>query len=289
MNWKSLALISTSVVALGFSASASLAAPAPATTARIDMGFTPWWDSYDYGGEHADYSYTSLTGMARVNIPYNPFYNVQLDVFGDASLNHGYFNGKGWGNGNFGFGAHINYRDPSEGLIGIFAAVGRVWDIYSYNNSPAVMAGLEGQYYCGHWSLYGQAGYMDSDGYFQNNSGFVRALASYYASPKLKLRGGLAYIDGDYGNPGDLNATAWAWEAGGEYWFGKSVPVAVTLKYQGRQSEIHESSNYDLDTNEVTIGLSFFFGGGGVDSIEEADKNNTSVETPNFDWFRVAY
>ena len=286
MSLKSLALISTSIVALGFSATASQAA-GPMTMGRVDMGFTEWFDTYSayYTSTDYDYDYPSVTGMARVNIPYSDTVNLQLDVFGDASLDQGYFSGKGYDGGNFGFGGHINYREPDQGLIGIFAAVGRMWD-WGYYNSPAVMVGLEGQYYCGHWTFYGQAGWMDVDTYGQQNSGFLRGLVSYYASPRLKLSGGQAYIDGETGNPATADATAWAWEAGGEYWFGKSVPVAVTLRYQGRQSEVDWGSGewYDLDTNEVTLGVSFFFGG---DNLEDADRTGTSTEIPNFDWFRT--
>jgi len=287
MNFKNLALVSTSLVALGFSVTTSHAV---ATMGRVDLGFTEWFDNYDYryGGQGSsyDYDWPSVTGMARVNIPYNDRTNVQLDFFGDGSLdgNHN-SGGEGYSNGigNVGLGAHINWRDSSQGLLGVFAAAGRVWDFYY--SAPAVMAGLEGQYYCGHWAGYAQLGYMDSDGryYFLQNAGFARALISYYATPKLKITAGGAYMDGEnsYGD----NASAWAWQAGGEYWFGKSVPVVVGLKYQGRDAEVHYGPyKSDLQSNEVTLSVSFMFGG---DSIEDADKNGTSTEIANFDWFRL--
>ena len=289
MNCKTLALLSTSLVALGFSATTSNAA---ATMGRVDLGFTEWFDHYDYDGEGSyDSDYPSLTGDARVNIPYNNTVNLQLDFFGDASLDSGYHGVEGNSNGlgNVGVGAHINARDTSEGLLGVFAATGRVWD-YSYYNTPAFMAGLEGQYYCGNWTIYGQAGYMDSDGLydFLQNGGFVRALVSYYPSQKLKITGGLGYIDGDanYGSGTTFNANAWAWQAGAEYWFGKSVPVAAFFKYQGRQQQTHFPGDFtpELTTNEVTAGVTFYFGG---DSIEEADRTGAGTEIPNFDWFRL--
>jgi len=283
MRLKNLALLSTSLVALGLSATASQAA---ATMGRVDMGFTEWFDNYDYGGSNSrDYNWTSVTGSARVNIPYNDRTNLQLDFFGDASL-HGSGGEGANGIGNGGVGAHINWRDPSEGLLGVFMATGRVWDFYA--SAPAFMAGLEGQYYCGHWSFYGQAGYMDSDGNYRflENAGFVRGLVSYYPSSKLKVTVGLAYIDGELDHT--YNATSWAWQAGGEYRFGKSVPVAVGLKYQGRDAQVHYSPSYtpELNSNEVTLSFSFLFGG---DSIEESDEMGTSTEIPNFDWFRQPY
>jgi len=285
MNFKSLALISTSVVALAISATAAQAA-APAMGV-IYLGFAEWWDNYDYGGsDQWNYDHPSLYGSGKVNIPYDTTkVNLQLDFFGDASLHESHSTSSPGSLGNMGLGAHINWRDPSEGLLGVFAATGRVWDINGYNNSPAVMAGLEGQYYCGHWLFYGQAGYMDSDQYFMQNAGFLRGLLSYYATPKLKVTGGVGYIDGETEG---YNATAVTWQADAQYWFGKSVPVAVTLKYEGRDSEVHYSSSYkpQLNSNEVTVGFSFYFGG---DSIEESDKNGPGTEIPNFDWFRIPY
>jgi hypothetical protein len=283
MNLKNLALLTTSVVALGISAAPSHAAP---TMGVIYLGFAEWWDNYDFDGlGQYDYNHPSLYGFGRVNIPYDGTKaNLQLDFFGDGSLHDAASQSLG-SRGNFGAGAHINWRDSSEGLLGIFAATGRVWDIYGGNNSPAMMAGLEGQYYCGPWTLYGQAGYMDSSGgYFMQNAGFVRGLVSYYAGPKLKVTGGVGYIDGElYG----ANATAWTWQADAEYWFGKSVPVAFTLKYEGRDAQVEFSSSFksELNSNAVSVGLSFYFGGG---SIEEADKNGAGTEIPNFDWFRLA-
>ncbi len=276
MNLKNLALISTSLVALGFSATASQAA---ATMGRIDLGFTQWFDD---GGE-GSYNWPSVTGWGRVNIPYNDRVNLQLEFFGDGSL-YGSGGEGSIGVGNVGAGAHINWRDSKEGLLGIFGATGRVWDTYYYS-TPVFMAGLEGQYYCGQWTFYGQAGYMDSDtsSYSLQNAGFVRALVSYYPSPKLKMSAGVEYMAGDYENT--YNATAWAWEASGEYWFGKSVPIAVTLKYRGRDSTIdYSSSPSELNSNAVTGGISIFFGGG---DIEEADREGNSTEIQDFDNFRL--
>jgi len=292
MNWKSLALVSTSIVALGFSASASMAAPPP-TMAQVDLGYTYWWDDFRWKYGSSTYTesdeYPSLTGSARVNMPYSEHVNIQVDMFGDASLDSasGGEGGNGIGEGNFGGGAHINYRDDT-GLLGVFGAVGRVWDTWGEYSTPAYMAGIEGQYYCGHWTFYGQAGYMDSDNnsyVFLENAGFVRGQVSYYASPRLKLNVGLAYMDGDIDQYYD--ATAWAWQADVHYWFGKSVPVAAFLKYQGRQADDHYGGGYDgrLDSNEVTAGVTWFFGGPSGD-IETADRDGPGTDIPNFDWFR---
>src|SRR5262249_14770501 len=84
MNWKSLALVSTSIVALGFSATASHAAP-PAM-GEVEFGVTQWFDTYRYPSNSYDYDWASIDGAARVNIPYNQWTNIQLDFSADGSL-----------------------------------------------------------------------------------------------------------------------------------------------------------------------------------------------------------
>src|SRR5262249_45418725 len=155
--------LSTSVAALSFSASAALAAPP--TMGSIDVGVTQWWDDYSYYGNSWNYNWTSVSGWGRVNMPYSDHVNVQVDLFGDGSLDQGYQynNGYGVGVGNFGAGVHINWRDSHEGLLGIFGAAGRIWDVYG-SSAPGFIAGMEGQYYCGNWTIAGQLGYMDSNG-----------------------------------------------------------------------------------------------------------------------------
>ena len=49
MNWKSLALLSTSIAALSFSATAALAAPPPPVMGTIELGVTQWFETYNYG------------------------------------------------------------------------------------------------------------------------------------------------------------------------------------------------------------------------------------------------
>ncbi len=291
MNWKSLALISTSIVALGFSATASHATP-PAM-GEVEFGVSEWFDTYRYGsGNSYDYDWASIDGAGRVNIPYNQWTNIQLDFSANASLDQG----GGEGNSDLGnavMAAHFNWRDSSFGQLGIFGAAGRLWGIYGGTSNPAFMAGIEGQYYCNDWTFYGQLGYMDSDGFYEtlSNAGFARGVVSYYASPRLKLSGGLAYIDGEAaysgsGYVGGYDSTAWAWHAGVEYWFGKSVPVSAFLKYDGRQAETHFGSgdDYRLTTNQVWAGVSFHWGG---DDIKQADRQGASLDVAPFDWFRL--
>ena len=283
MSLKNLALISTSIVALGISATVGQAAP---TTGVIYVGFAEWWDDYHYTSDSFSYDHPSLYGFGRVNIPYaDTKANLQLDFFGDASLHSDRSSQSRIGAlGNLGVGLHLNERDPSEGLLGLFVATGRVWDVYGGNSSPVIMAGFEGQYYCGPWTLYGQAGYMDSNPYFMENAGFVRGLLSYYVTPRVKLTGGVGYIGGQFNHEYDANAVTW--QADAQYWFGKSVPIAFTLKYEGREAEIHYSSPSvpKLNSNEVSIGFSVYFGGG---SIQDADRTAAGTEIPNFDWFRL--
>ena len=293
MNWKSLALISTSLAALSFSATAALAVPAPPVMGTIELGATQWFEDWSYGGsDTGNTNWVSLTGAGRVNIPYSSRINVQLDFFGDASLDGGFHNysSDGTNVGNTGGAVHFNYREPSQGLIGFFGAIGRVQD-YSWS-APAFMGGFEAQYFCDNWTFGAQAGYMDADGDYEFlwNGGFVRGFATYYASPRFKLTGGLGYIAGDSGVsfPGGTDtdsATAWNWTAEGRYWFGRSVPIAGFIRYEGRQQETHYSKETpQLTTNQVYIGFSWMFGG---EDFKQTDRNGASTDIMSFDNFRL--
>ena len=287
MTLKNLALASTAFTALVV-ASPAHAAAAPATQGVMYFGFSEWLDNYDFRsgneGFGFDYDHPSLYGSAKVNVPYDDTVNLQIDIWGDASMHDG--SSKSFGDrGNFGGGFHIDDRDLNQGMLGVFAATGRVWDIYGANSSPAYMAGFEGQYYCGHWTLSGQAGYMDANGFFMQNAGFVQGLASYYASPRLKITGGVGYIDGEV--EGD-NAFATTWQASGEYRFGRSVPVGFMLKYEGREADVRFSSSRGrLESNAITVGFNVYLGCANDDSIERTDKTGAGAEVANFDWFRL--
>jgi hypothetical protein len=282
MKFKYIALATSSLVA-------ACLATAPAQAAKammgdVSLGYAQNWTDVDFGGgDSFDYEYPSIFGFGRVNVPYDDFVNVQVDIFGRSSLDtDDIFGGKSINVGHFGIGGHINYRDD-QGMLGVFGATGRVQDEFS---STFFMTGIEGQYYCGPWTFRGQLAYMDADEddwFFLKNAGAVRVGANYYLGKQWKFTGDLAYIDGEQAIT-QLDASQWAWGLGAHYWFGKSVPASVFVEYRGRQAEVHANPDWEQDDHSLNVGLTLHFGG---DGFEDADRNGASADLPDVEWYRL--
>jgi hypothetical protein len=290
MNFRTLILATTSLVALG-----AAAAPASAggMMGDVSLGYAYNWQSFEEGGESLDTEYPALFGSGRVNLPYSNTVNVQLDVVGRASMSESLFSSGGESteavlndNTHIVLGGHVNYRD-AQGMLGVFVGAGRMSDIPVIGGSaPIYMAGIEGQYYCDQWTFGGQLGYMDSDESLNllANAGFVKGDVAFYASQKLKLAASLAYINGETFF-GLFDAEEWGWSAGVHYWFGKSIPVSGFIEYRGRNSELSDGGeSYERDEHTVDLGLTFHFGG---DGFKDADRNGASANLPDPNWYRL--
>lgn len=262
----------------------------------VSLGYAHNWQNFDAdGGEgpDGDADYPAIFGEGRVNIPYSDTINVQLDIDGRASLDtDSFFFGKAAVPAqHFAIGGHINYRDD-QGMLGVFAATGRVQDngsFFGVNGAAVFVAGIEGQYYGGNWTLGGQLGYMDSGtSLLLTNAGYARVSGTYYLSKALKLTGDVAYIDGEQSFFGTIDASQWAWGLGAHYWFGKSVPVSGFVEYRGRSAEVSFGPiEPSLDQNSINLGLTFHFGG--ADGFQDADRNGASGNLPDFDWYRLPF
>ncbi len=291
MQFRTLALATTSLVALGLSAQANAA---DKMMGDLNFGFGLNWEDWndDVGSEAYDLEYPAIFGGGRVNVPYSDTVNVQFDVLGRTSLDQSFFSGKGANSqaGYFAIASHLNYRDD-QGMLGVFGAVGRVNETF-YNfgpSAPIFMTGIEGQYYCDQWTFRGQLAYLDSDeSYLLSNAGAIRVGTNYYVNKQLKLTGDVAYIAGDFGFFDGVPVEQWAWGLGAHYWFGKSMPVSGFVEYRGRNADGDFGGEGDtsLEQNAVNFGVIFHFGGG--DGFEDTDRNGASADLPDLDWYRLA-
>lgn len=283
MNLKTIALATTALVAIA-------AAPAEAGQymGKVNLGVGYASEDYDgFGGEsNFDLNYTTIHGSASVNVPYSDRVNLQFDVFGNASMDEKWDCGPTCGSSyeGFGLGFHLNYKDPTVGGLGVFGTLGRA-NVGSTTDSEAVFfaAGLEGEYYCNAWTLSAQVGYMDSDSTvwgLVKNGGFARLGAAYYASKKLKLAGGVGYLNGDTTTgvgASDVDVVNWNFSV--EYLFGKSVPVSTYVEYKGQHLEQFSPNTDEIDRHEVRAGVRFYFGAG--DDLQKADREGASFESPD--------
>lgn len=274
MNLKTIALATTALVAFA-AAPANAAAPIYGQVS-LSFGHTSI-DQDTTLTNDLDEDHTNVAGGARIAIPYSSNVMVQVGVSGDSTFAN--VDNDDTYSGGFGADLHINWRDASDGTLGVFAAVGRSNSIDD-ESAPYFAAGLTGQYFCDQWTFSGQLGYIDSgdDPDFLHNAGFARAGAAYYASKRLKISADVAYGNGEQ-DTNDGDASFWAWGVGADYWFGGSVPASVFIDYRGLDSETNaDSPDLGITTHLVSLGLKFHFNG--TDQVDSDRQFN--AELPNF-------
>lgn len=124
-------------------------------------GWVTLSESNDEPDELDDHDYPLLALRGAVSIPVAPALSIQVDGAGEA-----YILDPGTVDNQVGValgGAHLSWRDPSRGLIGVFAGGGNGWTNRPFGITNAVWAGVEGQVYAGDNTLYAQAAYLSGD------------------------------------------------------------------------------------------------------------------------------
>lgn len=281
MQFKTLALATTSLVSLGFALPAASAAPAP-MMGDVSLGYGyNWLDGGETGG--FEFEYPAIFASGRVNLPTSDLVNVQVGFAGWTSMEDSIFGGKA---SNFLAQGGLNYRDD-QGLLGFFAGAGRA-DDYFFFGAPIYVAGIDGQYYCGAWTLSAQLGYLDAGegSNLLRNAGYAQLGVDHYMGKwKFSVRG--AYADGEVGGYYAYGADVeeWAWTLGVHYWLGQSMPVSIFAEYRGRTVDVGSGgTGTELDEDAVNAGFTFHFGGGG---FQEADRKGASTEMVDARLFRV--
>jgi hypothetical protein len=208
-----------------------------------------------------------FNGAGRVNWWVGPNLSTQFDVWGGVDdFGRGTEQGRGFNNGvivNFNLGNHFSYRVPEQYLIGLFGAVGGIGSNDNCCNGGAGFThgtlGLEGQWYSGPFTLYGQGGVQtnlsEGDDGGNYSAWFLRGVARYFVDPNLRLDGSVYYAQGwsdsgydfapTFGAPrglqGDhLKMTQLAWGFGVEKKFDAS-PFALFARYSGAWTKFSNS------------------------------------------------
>ncbi|MEM1421851.1 MAG: hypothetical protein AAF661_10120 [Pseudomonadota bacterium] len=145
-----------------------------------------------------------------LSIPVGHSYGVQIDGLGGVSDDDGFF----------GAGAHVFWRDPDTGLIGLFGSVTNADFGEDYTH---FVGAVEGEYYAGRVSVEGFAGFEGGD---DVESGFIGiGDLAYYPEDDLRLSIGARYIQEDF-----MGA------AGAEYQINEIAP-GVSLFAEGRAGD----------------------------------------------------
>ena len=171
-----------------------------------------------FGGATEDDGFGGVSGS--VVIPLAHSYGLQIDGLASSFE----------GDGLFGVGAHLFWRDPSRALFGVYADYGH-WDADGGVEVARVAA--EAELYFDRISLEGLAGGEFSDDY---DAFFTSATLALYATPDLRLSVGYAY-------QGERNALT----LGGEWQVSER---GVSLFTEGRIGED--------DSNAVLAGVRLY-------------------------------
>jgi hypothetical protein len=214
-----------------------------------------------------------FNGAGRVNWWVGPNLSTQFDVWGGVDdFGRGSNSGSsGFNNGviaNINLGGHFSYRIPEQYLVGVFGAVGGIGSNANSFCSPACTGGaafthgtlgLEGQWYSGPITLYGQGGVQtnlsNGDAGGNYNAWFVRAVGRYFLNENLRLEATAFYTQGwsndgedfvpTFAAPGGLfgdnfKMQQFAWGFGVEKKFDAS-PFALFARYAGAWTKFSNS------------------------------------------------
>jgi hypothetical protein len=180
------------------------------------------WKAHGFGGSLAKHSLYG--GGGSVSVPLGERYGFQLDGMA------GGFDGRAFAAG----GAHLFWRDPSRGLIGIYGA-GTYWDQFG-GLQVGQIAG-EGEIYFGRWTLQGIAGVESGnsrtetvgnliESYSISTRFFDKVNLAYYLTDDWKSFVGHRYVGGKH-----------ALALGSEFAFRINGPVMGALYVEARIGE----------------------------------------------------
>lgn len=217
------------------------------------------------------------------SLPLSSMFSAQFDLIGEANIT-GSDDDNDLTLGDYMGAIHIDARDPSSYLFGVFGGGGQSFDNGDNDGDsiPFWFAGIEGQKYFNNLTLGGQIGYVDSDDNYDetiSNAWFARAATSYYIGYDTKLSGDVAFFTGDRANgnsSGSMDVISWG--ARLDHFF-PEFPVGLMVAYNGFDYEGDAASN-ESDApvvHEFRIGASLLFGAG---SIMENDRRAAGADLP---------
>lgn len=259
MQFKTLVLATSSLVALGLAIAPASAKSGMTGTVNLGTGHT-WQDFDEGGGFGIDQEFMNIFGGAQVNIPASDNVNVQLDVNGDAA----YANEEDTENFSSAvtIGGHINYSNE-DGFLGVYGATGRL----SHIDDDAVSffaGGLEGQLTGSSWLAGVQVGWLDTccdqsppDDASESltEAGFARVSGTWFANNKLAIGGSFAFLAGTQGSDFD-EVELMEWTASAEKMIGKNTSVAII--YRGVDVENRDDDS-EVDSHTVSAEFTFHF------------------------------
>jgi hypothetical protein len=191
--------------------------------------------------------------VGSLSLPAGHQYGLQLDGLVATS----------GGDGAYGIGGHFFWRDPAQGLLGLYAGYvhrdfGTTITINGFDatGEGTGKVGLEGEWYMDNLSLEGFAGYQ-----FGTNTGFAgRGTVAFYPNPDLRLDLSVRHLVG----PGVIGSVGLEWQ-----------PPATSMSLFADAGVSQNAGTYGQ------FGIKFYAGAGQKSLIQRHREDDPSVDLPH--------
>jgi hypothetical protein len=238
-------------------------------------------------------------GEGRLSFPVGETLSIQNDFkyeYNEYAIESPFSNDVAGPRYSYQFAAHVSHRDPSTFLIGAFGGVGGS-NIRSGGPGGAftqdnLFAGGEFQFYLNNFTLYGQAGYVETNNTFGatlDDGFFARGVLRYFPTADSRLQVEGTYINMDYVAQALGDVDAFIVKA--RYDMMVDLPLMgstpLWVGYRGtfrdnclgfRAAGAAPGGVLDLDDHTFMIGTSYSFSG----DMLTVDRQGATLDTPDF-------
>lgn len=175
-----LAIASTSSLGLmgvapALAADVTRVLPPPPTPLSTVSGYVELYGligRFSQGGGSEDFQ--GFGGAGRLNWWFSPNWALQLDAYGESKQS-------GASDTTFGIAGHLAMRDPRVYALGLMASTG------TQDSAPWSTLALEGQYYLGNLTLYGQVGATHATSFGLGTDWYAFLQGRYFVNPNFAL------------------------------------------------------------------------------------------------------
>lgn len=280
-----VALLIAGVSSLALAGTALAASPAPAASYDVPSIYDGFVSLAVGGanvtGDYGDgYNYASngfaLEGAASGEYDFNSTLGFQGDLVvrsQDYSIDGYSINER-----DADVALHGFYRLQNQFLLGAFAQYGLNtfnhgdFGDYAYNH---YMAGAEGQYFIGDFTLYGQVGAQQlGDGAYDSTGIFGTLEARYFLTPNFKIEGHIGGENATNSHYTYETVSALRAGIGAEYKF-EDNPFSIFAKYDFAQFKQTDHPDYSVTDNRILVGVKFNFG---TTTLEDRDRSGASLK-----------
>lgn len=251
-------------------------------------------EANNFNPDHEDYGTSGQGG--RLSVPLSDMVSLQSDFYNEITENAFRDDASDDFSHSFDFGIHVSARDPSQGLFGVFAAIGQGKGDDENGRHDYWAVGGEAQLYTDMATFYLQGGYMDSKGHAGDDQDglhdafFVRGVARWFMTPDSRLQGEVAYANGTQdecsdcdNSPYDMDVIQWGVRydtvIGGLPIIGDT---AVFVGYRGTHFDnvcCNDSDTGKFTEHTIMAGYTYHFGGM---TLLDFDRVGATLDLPTF-------